>query len=228
MEWVFFDVGNVLMDERPWVAWYVERTFEELRKVATDLDRETFDRFHEESLQQTGRLPMSFVTEQIFTSPEVAFAFRQRYWQDAMHQYYALNGVAEGMFAVLDSLKPHYPLGVIANQTHQIHDWMRRTGLVDYFPLAVYDCDLGFGKPDLRLYEYALDKAVCAPENALMIGDRLDNDIRPAKALGMKTLRLRAFGEYIRAEPADDAETPDMSVQTVPEITDAVRRLANA
>ena len=33
--------------------------------------------------------------------------------------------------------------------------------------------------------------AGCQAENAVMIGDRLDNDIAPAKKLGMKTVWIR-------------------------------------
>lgn len=39
------------------------------------------------------------------------------------------------------------------------------------------------------------DVAKCKPENAVMIGDRIDNDIVPAKQLGMKTIWIKqGFG----------------------------------
>ena len=31
----------------------------------------------------------------------------------------------------------------------------------------------------------------CKPEESMMVGDRLDNDIHPAKAMGMKTVWIR-------------------------------------
>ncbi len=37
----------------------------------------------------------------------------------------------------------------------------------------------------------ALEHAKCQPHEAVMIGDRLDNDILPAKALGFKTDEIR-------------------------------------
>lgn len=39
-------------------------------------------------------------------------------------------------------------------------------------------------KPDPKLFTIACAQAGCAPEDAVMIGDRLDNDIAPAKAIG--------------------------------------------
>ncbi|MDE6762471.1 MAG: HAD family hydrolase [Oscillospiraceae bacterium] len=44
--------------------------------------------------------------------------------------------------------------------------------------------------PDRRCFEYALAEVGCAPGEAVMIGDRLDNDISPAKSIGMKTVRI--------------------------------------
>lgn len=39
--------------------------------------------------------------------------------------------------------------------------------------------------------------AGCIPQNAVMIGDRLDNDIAPANAMGMKTVWIKqGFGRY--------------------------------
>jgi len=36
-------------------------------------------------------------------------------------------------------------------------------------------------KPDQKIFEITLNKAECSPREACMIGDRLDNDIVPAK-----------------------------------------------
>ena len=43
------------------------------------------------------------------------------------------------------------------------------------------------GKPHAGLFQEALRRAACLPEEALMIGDRLDTDILGAQRLGLKT-----------------------------------------
>ena len=48
----------------------------------------------------------------------------------------------------------------------------------------------------------------CLPENAVMIGDRIDNDIEPANRLGMRTIWVRqgfsiyqqSINEYQKAD----------------------------
>ena len=58
----------------------------------------------------------------------------------------------------------------------------------------------------------------------IMVGDRIDNDIAPAKALGMAAILLRG-GRHRRQRPRNDAETPDAVVTDVPELEEAILRL---
>lgn len=51
-----------------------------------------------------------------------------------------------------------------------------------------------------------------------MVGDRLDNDIVPAKALGMKTLWVRQ-GFWRHTAPQAPEETPDFAVWSLREAT---------
>ena len=51
--------------------------------------------------------------------------------------------------------------------------------------------DLGLAKPHKGIFEKALELAGCEAHESVMVGDRLDNDIIPAKKLGMKTVWIR-------------------------------------
>ncbi len=44
---------------------------------------------------------------------------------------------------------------------------------------------IGVSKPHPRFFELALERFSVAPSAALMVGDRVDNDVRPAQAVGM-------------------------------------------
>ncbi|MBQ0001228.1 MAG: HAD family hydrolase [Clostridiales bacterium] len=76
-------------------------------------------------------------------------------------------------------------------------------GILKYFDFVVASAEEGVAKPDKKIFEIALERANCKPENAVMIGDRVDNDIVPAKKMGMKTIWIKqGFGKYwqIRGE----------------------------
>jgi FMN phosphatase YigB (HAD superfamily) len=50
--------------------------------------------------------------------------------------------------------------------------------------------ELGLEKPDPAIFSIALERAGCAASEAVMIGDRLDYDICPARMLGWRTIRV--------------------------------------
>ena len=62
------------------------------------------------------------------------------------------------------------------------------------------------------------------PGGCLMVGDRLDKDIAPAKALGMFTIRFRT-GRHRRQKPRGPAEMPDAEVTDVSELEAAIAAL---
>ena len=60
------------------------------------------------------------------------------------------------------------------------------------------------------------------PEEAIMVGDRIDNDIIPANKIGMKTVWIKqGFGSY--AEPKTVEEQPDYIVNSLVEIAELFR-----
>lgn len=66
-----------------------------------------------------------------------------------------------------------------------------------YIDLVVASAEEGVTKPDKKIFEIALEKSNCKPVNTVMIGDRIDNDIVPAKMLGMRTIWIKqGFGQY--------------------------------
>ena len=63
--------------------------------------------------------------------------------------------------------------------------------MLKYFDVLVTSAELGVAKPDKLIFEKAFELAGCKPQDSVMVGDRLDNDIIPAKESGMKTVWIR-------------------------------------
>jgi putative hydrolase of the HAD superfamily len=59
------------------------------------------------------------------------------------------------------------------------------------------------------------------PTECIMVGDRIDADIAPAKAAGMATIQFRS-GRWRRQRPRSAAETPDAVVTDVAELEAAI------
>jgi len=73
---------------------------------------------------------------------------------------------------------------------------------------------------------FTRDPDVPAAE-CIVVGDRIDADIAPAKAAGMATIQFRS-GRWRRQRPRSEAETPDAVVTDVAELEVAILELLNA
>ncbi len=66
-----------------------------------------------------------------------------------------------------------YRLGIIANQQENLAERLERFELGSYFGSCAGSADVGFSKPDLAIFEYALEKAGISPQEAIYVGDRI-------------------------------------------------------
>ncbi len=171
--WIFFDVGSTLVDE---AAAYDHRAREMLS--STDIFFADFDKKRIE-LAMEGLDGNSAAIE--------FFGLTKTPWHSEDEVLFC------DARATLDVLKSRgYKLGIIANQNAGLEDRLRAFQILEYFDIVASSAEIGAAKPDKLIFEKALDMAGCAPCEALMVGDRLDNDIFPAKALGMGTTWIKS------------------------------------
>ena len=98
-------------------------------------------------------------------------------------------------------LQKGYKLGIIANQKFGTAECLKAWSLRQYFDVIAASAEIGYAKPDKKIFEKAFELAKCTAEESVMVGDRLDNDIIPANALGMKTVWLKSgLAKYQSAE----------------------------
>ena len=122
---------------------------------------------------------------------------------------------------VLRALQGSYKLGVIANQSVSSTERLARWGLMSFVSTCLCSFELGLEKPDPEIFKLALERAGCAPSEAVMIGDRLDNDIRPARLLGWKTIRVaQGFARF--QSPRDSWDEPHLTMNSLAEATPAL------
>jgi len=87
---------------------------------------------------------------------------------------------------VLERLQQDYRLGIISNFTGNLEPCLDELGLSPLFAVASDSTVLGIEKPDPRIFHATLGAMGASPEEAWMVGDNFDADIRPALRLGMR------------------------------------------
>jgi HAD superfamily hydrolase (TIGR01509 family) len=105
-------------------------------------------------------------------------------------------------------------LGLAANQPARTLEVLDGLGIGRYFAHREVSGHHGLHKPDVRLFLRACEGLGVAPEETVMVGDRIDNDIAPARRLGMYTILFRT-GRHIEQQPRSAEDLPHAEVTTV-------------
>ena len=116
----------------------------------------------------------------------------------------------------LEYIHKRYKIGIIANQSLGSEERLKRFGILKYIDVIVASAEEGVAKPDKCIFEIALKRAGCKPKEAVMVGDRLDNDIIPANKMGMYSVWIKQ-GNWKDACPIKELEYPDMTVDNLRE-----------
>ena len=172
VKWIFFDVGTTLVDEE---KAYDHRVFDMIKDTNI-----TFEEFNNKRIEHARQgLDGNSATIKYFNLNKTP-------WHSEDEVLY------EDTIDVLEYLKSKsYKIGIIANQKKGLETRLSEFGILKYFDLVIASEEVLVSKPDKEIFNIALSKINSKPQECIMIGDRLDNDIIPASNLGMKTIWIR-------------------------------------
>ena len=92
---------------------------------------------------------------------------------------------------------------------------IERFGLEPLFDYILIEGEFGAGKPERRVFLHVLEHLDVAPQDAWMVGDKLDFDIRTPKLLGMHTVWI----DVKRTGLPDDAPVrPDRVIDSIADL----------
>ena len=108
-------------------------------------------------------------------------------------------------------------VGVAGNQTSRAGEILRKLDLPADM-IATSD-DWGAVKPDASFFRAVIDSAPCRASEIVYVGDRVDNDLKPAREAGMLTAFIRRgpWG-YIWERHPDMAAVADWRMTTLAEL----------
>lgn len=188
IKWLFFDLGGTVYDE----------TLSDKQRIDNLIKRAnlhiTYEDFYAEMLKAAklyAPSPFAAARKALSISENEPYSNQtERLYPNALE--------------VIKKLSQPYSLGIIANQPPNTEERLKNDGLYGYFKICLLSECVDMFKPDKLFFERALEIADCAADEAVMIGDRLDNDIFPAKSIGMKTVRIvQGLYSVQQAESAD-------------------------
>lgn len=201
---VFFDLDRTLMDFERAESYGIEAVFSRYSdEISMKYDvfssawkkwaQTFFDRYSagELTFDQQRRLRVAKVFElngfPIKDDVELEKRFAL-YWQ-TYEKEYTLFDDARDVLKILHDRE--VPMGIITNgDSKNQRAKLKRAGITNLFDPVIVSSEVGFSKPDERIFQKALKEAGCLPQESLYVGDSFDHDIVPARKLGMNCLHL--------------------------------------
>ncbi|MGN1108081.1 MAG: HAD family hydrolase [Oscillospiraceae bacterium] len=212
VEWIFLDMGGTFIDES--AAWEdrIKRTAAAndipvlvdgtLTYGTNDTVRKA-ERFREEM----ERAAADNLPEYLTAMQKFGIRYKEP-WSFDLERLY------EGTEEVLQRLHERYRLGVIANQPENARQRLEQFGVLKYFDHLTISGEIGFSKPSPTIFRETLRMTGATAEKCFMIGDKLTNDIAPAKKLGFHTVWVKQeYGGMNRI--TDDSMKTDFTVNRI-------------
>lgn len=191
--YIYFDLGNVLLTFDQSIAC------RQMAQVA-DADADQVHRY----LFETG---VQWAYERgEFSSADFCERFRERFDTTADDQtlmwagseMFEMNAAVVPVVALLSAAG--HRLGILSNtcEAHWLHISNGRYRILQsYFEDYILSYEVGAMKPEVQIYEAAIETAGCEPGEIFFMDDRIDN-VAGATAAGMDAVRFTSPQQLIR------------------------------
>jgi FMN phosphatase YigB (HAD superfamily) len=222
---VLLDAGGVILDESEDAKARVRVAVEVLSGVVPGYSPEMLYRDLDEAIEGFCPRVLSYAIWK-HTRPDQALyerlytEFRLK-WRPNRPPLRVMPGFREEAEAIARDFR----LGIAGQYGVDLLDLLRRESLLELFSYRFTQDDFDITKPDPRYLERITRACGVEPGECLMVGDRIDNDIIPARQLGMKAILVRV-GLHRKQQPRIPFEIPDAEIEGIRGLADAVRQVS--
>lgn len=204
--WVCLDVGETLIDEtRVWSLWADELGIPRLTFMAA------LGAVIERGGEHRDVFPIFGVDDWRQRLPAVERAYGG----------FRADDLYPDALAVLHSLRDAgYRMAIVANQPEERGDQLRALGF-EVEVMAMSD-GMGVWKPDPAFFDRTLEQmGGPPPASVAYVGDRVDNDVLPALAAGLRAVWLRR-GPWGVIQRLPDGVAPALTVDSLDELAQRI------
>jgi FMN phosphatase YigB (HAD superfamily) len=211
---VLLDAGGIILDESEHETVRVEIAVEVLRTVLPDMDADQLYSDLEEAIRVFCPQILAYVLWKYVKPDMAAFdrlygSFRDK-WQVRRPTLTLMMGLEEELKAI----SANFGVGIAGQYGKELLSTLDDSGLLRYFTHRFTQDDFAITKPDPRYLAQIAEKCGVDPRECTMVGDRIDNDIIPARRLGMKTVLVR-LGLHRNQQPRIPLEMPDAELTSI-------------
>jgi HAD superfamily hydrolase (TIGR01549 family) len=191
---IFFDLGQTLVDEWDYIAYFEQRFLELLNGFGARIDQRNYHAIRN-SIIRDRKIGHGSVKElvievcRLLSPPGYEKVIASRLEPQIKQGRRDLFKFFDDAESTLQRLSKYCEMGIIANQSEDIFQLIEKSGFGKFFKVKAISSFMKLKKPDSKIFELALKQAGYSAKDCIMVGDRLDTDICPANTIGMTTIR---------------------------------------
>ena len=183
---VIFDLDGTLLDRDASVVKFINNQYDRLHRFVGHISKEKYAaRFIE--LDNRGYVWKDKVYQQLVGEFEIGGITWEEMLQDYIDEFKNNCVPFPNLVEMLEELtRRNVRIGMITNGKGQFQmDNINALGIANYFDsILVSECE-GIRKPDIQLFNRAIERLNVPPSESLFVGDHPVNDVEAAKAAGM-------------------------------------------
>jgi HAD superfamily hydrolase (TIGR01549 family) len=223
LSWLFIDIGGPILDDGPLFDYLAAA----LRGILVAQGHPSGGVEFQEALQlgwmRGAPSTLDFLIRHFTSSDKEYQRAKKAYWEVfrglSDEEYRRLQILRPNVSRALEMLSDRYELATLSNNIVRVKELLEWYDVARFFSVTGISEEVGFSKPDVQLFQHVLHRAGCRPDEAMMVGDRLDNDILPAKKLGLATAQVMLENNFGASPPGLNRVEPDLKVGSLWELT---------
>lgn len=226
---IFFDVGQTLIDEWDYIAYFDQKFLEVLNGFGARIDQRNYHAIRD-SIIRDRKIGHGSVKElvievcKLLSPPGYEKVIASRLESQIRQGRRDLFKFFDDAESTLQALSKYCQMGLIANQSEDILELLEKSGFDRFFRVKAISSSVKLKKPDSKIFELALREAGQNAEDCIMVGDRLDTDICPANNMGMTTIRT-TNSLFALQVPKRACEHPSYTVARLSEIPELLESI---
>jgi HAD superfamily hydrolase (TIGR01549 family) len=227
LEAVFLDAGGVLIDESARERSMGEAVAAELARTVPGYAAEDYRADIDEAVACFCPRAYHYVLWKHWRSDLDPFEARCEAFFESWRASAPPLELMPGIGEELRRLAGRFRVGIAGQYGRSVLELLDEHGLGDTLSWRFTQDDfVGITKPDPRYLERILARCGVEPGAAVMVGDRIDKDVVPARMVGMRTVLVRV-GLHRNQQPRLPEEVPDVELPSVVGLAAAIEELAD-
>ncbi|MEH6852262.1 putative hydrolase of the HAD superfamily [Bacillus sp. 491mf] len=177
---MLFDLDDTLLNRDKAVdkmfLIILEKCYGDVKHSAKNKMLQKFKEYDKRSYGDSNKI---IVLESFFDEFPPKYRLPRNYLQDFWNSNFPLCfSINQNTINIVNAIKMHVKVAIITNgSTQRQTAKIINTHLNSCFDIIIISEEVGFSKPDKRIFELALNKLNVQPESALFVGDDIEKDI---------------------------------------------------